>query len=123
LAIVATFTVANKLVFSIIADPARVTVVGFFLKVTTLVVISISNSRETLGAVLALIGLLARVDAHVDEEISSLIEQLFTVSALVVARAEVSNLDPHNVPPLPRLLRLVAMRRHMVLHLPRVAFD
>jgi uncharacterized membrane protein len=118
-----TFTVANKLVFSVIPDPARVTVVGFFLKVTTLVVIAISNSREALCTVLALIGLLTCMDSHVDEQISSLIEQFLTVSTLVVARAEVSDLHPHNVPSLPRLLRLVAMRRHVVLYFPCVALD
>jgi hypothetical protein len=123
LATVATFTVANKLVLSVIPNPARVTVVGFFLKVTTLVVIAISNSREAFGAVLALIWLLTCVDPHVDEKISSLVEQFLAVSALVVTRAEVSNLYPHNVPPLPRLLRLVAMRRHVVLNLPCVALD
>lgn len=90
----ATSTVPNKLIFSVIINPARAAVVRFLLEVTALMVVAITDGCEALGTVLTLIGLLPCVDSHVNKEISSLIEQLFTVRALIVGRAEIANLSP-----------------------------
>lgn len=70
--------------------PIRDTNKGFYLLIVgvpPLVIVLVPNSSESPWTVLALVRLLPRVDAHVDEQISALIEIFLTPHALEEAVA------------------------------------
>lgn len=74
----------DELILAVVAHAARVAPVGLLVGVASLVVIAIANRGESLAAVLALVGLFARVDPHVHQKVPALVELLVAVGALVV---------------------------------------
>lgn len=73
-----------ELVLPVVSNPAGLAAVRFLLGVSPFVVVAIANRRESLQAVLALVGLFASVDADVHQEVASLVKLFVAVSALVV---------------------------------------
>jgi hypothetical protein len=105
----ATFTVLNELIFSVISDSTRAAVVRFFIGMTALMVVAITNSCKALSTMRTFIRLLPSVGSNMNKEISSLIKQLFTMDALIVGQAEIANLSPKNVSAFTDLLGLLNM--------------
>lgn len=73
-----------KLVLAIVPNTARITPVRLLVGVSPLVVISVADCCESLGAVLALVGLFSSVDSHMDQKVAPLVELFVAVGTLVV---------------------------------------
>jgi hypothetical protein len=56
-----------ELVLPIVSNPAGLAAIRFLLGMSPFVVVAIANRRESLQAVLALVGLFASVDAYVHQ--------------------------------------------------------
>lgn len=73
-----------ELVLPIVPHTTRITPVRLLVGVSSLVVISVPNCRESLGAVLALVWLFPSVDSHMHQKVAPLVELFVAVGTLVV---------------------------------------
>ena len=71
----------DELILAIVADIAHVALVRFVVGVAPLVIILVTNRRECPWTVRALVGLLASVDSHVDEQVAAFVEVLLAPHA------------------------------------------
>ena len=78
------FCMFDKLILTVITYTACIATVRLLICVSTLVIISITNSSESLTTVLTLVRLFTCVDADMNKQIASLIELLMTMCALIV---------------------------------------
>jgi len=74
--------VLDQLVFAVVALRADVALVGFVVCVTALVVVLVADRGEGPRTELALVWLLASVNAHVHEQVSALVEIFLAPHAL-----------------------------------------
>jgi len=79
--------VLNKLVLAVVAYTTSIALVWLLICVTTFMIITVSDRRESLRTVFALIGLLPGVDANMYQKVTSLIELLIAVTALELLNA------------------------------------
>ena len=68
----------DQLVFTVIFHAAAVTSIGFVIRVSTNVVVSVADSCEALVAVDTTVRFLSSVNSHVDNQVSTFIEALGT---------------------------------------------
>ena len=65
-AVMLCLAVFNKLIFPIIADVTLGALIGLLIDMSSGMVIAVADCCESLGAVAAFVGFLARVDSHVN---------------------------------------------------------
>ena len=65
-AVMLCLAVFNKLIFPVIADVTLGALIGLLIDMPSGMVIAVADCCESLGAVAAFVGFLARVDSHVN---------------------------------------------------------